>query len=246
MHQMSFEVSGHPLTSVQHFVRLLILSTVVAVGHLSFSQAWHIQKRGFIDRCSEQKFINRSRSKWTSWDSGKLVTTTFDLRCCKSSTVLWTTMQTLVSLVHSAVILASVEIFGLPMSTVPELSLLASGDDALSFTVDCSCSCSLANSCVSTVTAERSFWIVLRADTRQVSHTQPRVEISVFKYSCSFSGTGKHLTWYTALHISQDISSLLLDIKHTEHDVDVVWSISSFMKETFCSTSWSWSVGDGD
>jgi len=114
----------------------------------------HPETCGFIDRCSEQKFINRSRSKWTSWDSGKPVTTTFYLRCCKSSSVLWTTMQTLVSLVHSAVILASVEIFGLPMSTVPELSLLASGDDALSFTVDCSCSCTLANSCVSSYCRE--------------------------------------------------------------------------------------------
>ena len=69
--------------------------------------------------------------------------------------------------------------------------------------------------------------MVLHADTRQVSHTQPRLVISVFKCSCSFGGTGRHLTWYTALHISQDISSLLLDIKQTEHDVDVVWSISS-------------------
>lgn len=44
----------------------------------------HPETCGFMDRCSEQKFTNNSRSESTSLVSGKPVTTTFDLRCCKS------------------------------------------------------------------------------------------------------------------------------------------------------------------
>jgi len=97
------------------------------------------------------------------------------------------------------------------------------------------CDCRLATSCVSADTVEWSFWIALRADTQQMSHTQPRVVISVFKQSCNLGGTGRHLTWYTALHMmSQNISSPLLDI--ITH-IKPIWNIFGHLALLFVAGS---------